>query len=88
MAEWIWILALFAALTVGYIAGFATGSFRADRAPTPTAWLKAKEYDCDCRKEIALQTLRNENEWEMEALKRGIYDHIPFDEDDNDDAEE
>lgn len=85
MPIWAWITVLFVGMTVAYWCGVALGRSMADAAPTPAAWLKAREYDCDCRKEIALQHEQNESEWEMEALNRGIYDKIPFDVLDDDD---
>ena len=83
MPIWAWVTVLFVGMTAAYWAGVALGQARADAAPTPAAWLKAREYDCDTRKEIAMRNIELEHEWETEALKRGIYDGIPFDDPDD-----
>lgn len=87
MPTWAWVTVLFVGMTMAYWCGVALGAARADAAPTPMAWLKAREYDCDTRKEIAMRSIELEHEWEMQALNRGIYDRMPFepeeDEDDN-----
>lgn len=81
--DWAWLLALFIGMTLMYFAGFLAGCWKSDRAPSPAAWVQWRKYDADCRKEIAEKNLELEHEWEMEALKRGIYDQVPFDESDD-----
>lgn len=83
MPIWAWIVVIFVGMTAAYWAGYALGIARADRAPSPAAWLQWRKQDAECRKAIAVKSLELEHEWEMEALKRGIYDQVPFDESDD-----
>ena len=83
MPTWAWVAVLFVGMTAAYWVGVALGQARVDAAPNATVWLKAKEMDAQYRKEVALEALHEDAKWEMEALKRGIYDNLPFDESDD-----
>ena len=74
MAEWVWILALFVALTAGYIGGFTAGSWRSDRAPTENAWINVRRYGIDAQKENAMASIRVAHEEQMALIERGVFD--------------
>lgn len=74
MPEWIWILALFAALTIAYFAGFAAGNWKTDRAPSEHAWINVRRYSIDMNKECAMKEMELNHEESMEMIKRGVFD--------------
>lgn len=76
MDSWIYLVAIFVALTLGYVAGWYTGTYQADRAPNANVWLNERKYDCDCRKEISLRALECEHEQQMKMIERGCYDNL------------
>ena len=90
MPEWIWILALFAALTIAYFAGFAAGSWKTDRAPSEHAWINVRRYSIDMNKECALREMELNHEEQMALIERGAFDPAmekvgyPEEEDDDD----
>ena len=76
MAEWVYLVAIFVALTLGYVAGWYAGCDRSNAAPTENAWLNERKYDCDCRKEISLKALECEHEQQKMMIERGCYDGL------------
>ena len=76
MAEWVYLVAIFVALTMGYFAGWYAGCDRSNAAPTEHAWINERKYDCDCRKEISLKALECEHEQQMKMIERGCYDNL------------
>lgn len=76
MAEWVYLVAIFVALTLGYVAGWYAGCDRSNAAPTENAWMNERRYDCDCRKEISLKALECEHEQQMKMIERGCYDNL------------
>lgn len=74
MADWIWILALFVALTAGYIGGFTAGSWRSDRAPSENAWINVRRYSIDAQKENAMASIKAAHEEQMAMIERGVFD--------------
>lgn len=76
MPEWIWILALFVALTIAYFAGFAAGSWKTDRAPSEHAWINVRRYSIDMNKECAMKEIELNHEESMEMIKRGVFDSV------------
>ena len=74
MPEWIWILALFIALTIAYFAGFAAGSWKTDRAPSEHAWINVRKYSIDAQKETSLASLQAAHEEQMALIERGVFD--------------
>ena len=76
MAEWVWLVAIFVALTLGYVAGWYAGVYKEDSAPTENAWINERKYDSDCRKEISLRALECEHEQQMAMINRGCYDGL------------
>lgn len=57
MPDWLWVLALFFALTVGYVIGYTTGSYKndADKPPTENAYIRQAEIEAETYKEIELR---------------------------------
>lgn len=76
MDEWIYLIAIFVALTLGYVAGWYTGTYQADRAPNANVWLNERTHDADCRKEISLRALECEHEQQKMMIERGCYDGL------------
>lgn len=92
MAEWVYLLAVFAALTVGYLCGYFAGSCRTDAAPTEHAWINVRRYSIDMNKECALREMELTHEEQMAMIERGCFDGIEFGEgepeEDEDDGED
>ena len=84
MAEWVWLLSIFIALTGGYAAGWFTGSFKADRAPTAAAWRAVNEYAIRENKEVRMYEAKAEHEERMAMIERGCFDGFPSDDEDAD----
>lgn len=83
MPTWAWVITLFVGMSAAYWIGVIMGVLKSDAAPNAAVWLKAREYDMNCKKEIALESMREDAKWEMAALERGIYDNLPFDDSDD-----
>ena len=88
MPDWGWCVAIFVALTIGYLSGFFAGSWKADAAPTSAAWRAVREYGIDAKKQTAMESIRAEHEEQMAMIERGVFDHMPGDEDTEDDDDE
>lgn len=86
MAEWVYLLAVFVALTFGYVSGFVAGSWRSDRAPTPSVWENVRRYSIDMNKECALREMELNHEEQMALIERGIYDPLKDEEKDEEDG--
>ena len=78
MPDWVYLLAIFIALTGGYAAGWFTGSFKADRAPTAAAWRAVNEYAIRENKEVRMYEAKAEHEERMAMIERGCYDGLKF----------
>lgn len=74
MPEWVYLIAVFIALTMGYISGFVAGSWRSDRAPSPAAWENVRRYSIDMNKECALREMELAHEEQMALIERGVFD--------------
>ena len=80
MPDWGWCIAIFVALTMGYLVGFAGGCWKSDAAPSPGAWRAVREHSIDAQKETALAEIRTAHEEEMALIQRGVYDNLDFSE--------
>ena len=92
MPEWVYLLAIFIALTLGYFSGFVAGSWRSDRAPSEHAWINVRRYSIDMNKECAMKEMELNHEESKEMIKRGVFDSVsektgypPEDEEDDSD---
>ena len=73
MATWIWVACLFAALTIGYIAGFACGSVKSESetsaAPTENAYIREAEINASAYKEIEVRKAELEAQNDLEKFR-------------------
>jgi hypothetical protein len=88
MPEWLTIIIFLAALTMGYLAGFAAGSWKADRAPTENAWQNVRFRSIDAKKECELRAISYDHEETMALIARGELDGVEFDAPGNDKEDE
>ena len=92
MAEWIYLLAIFIALTIGYGVGFYAGSWKSEAAPSDNAYINVRRYSIDAQKEVNLRSIETEHEEQMAMIDRGCFDGIEFvegePEEDEDDGED
>ena len=79
MPEWLTIISVFAALTLGYFAGFAAGAWRSDRAPSENAWQNVRFRSIEAKKEIDLRALDYDHAENMALIERGALDGVDFD---------
>lgn len=90
MAEWVYLLAIFIALSLGYASGFLAGSWKSDRAPNALVWKSVRKYAIDMNKECALREMELNHEEQMALIERGTFDPLKDEEEDeeeeNDDA--
>ena len=73
MAEWVYLLAIFIALSLGYASGFLAGSWKSDRAPNALVWKSVRKYAIDMNKECALREMELNHEEQMAMIERGVY---------------
>lgn len=56
MPEWLWLLCLFIALTIGYIVGFTCGTWKSEcelnKCPSENAYIREAEIMADTNKQI------------------------------------
>ena len=92
MAEWVWLLSIFIALTIGYGVGFYAGSWKSEAAPSDNAYINVRRYSIDAQKEVNLRSIETEHEEQMAMIERGCFDGIEFvegePEEDEDDGED
>ena len=90
MAEWVYLLAIFIALSLGYASGFCAGSWKSDRAPNALVWKSVRKYAIDMNKECALREMELNHEEQMALIERGTFDQLKDEgedeEEENDDA--
>lgn len=84
MPEWVYLLAVFIALTLGYASGFAAGSWRSDRAPNANVWLNIRKYSVDMNKECALREMELNHEEQMALIERGAFDVLKEEDEEHD----
>ena len=67
MPEWVWMLCVFLALSMGYLAGFMGGSWKSesetDIPPTENAYIRETEINAELIKTVEMRKL------ELEAQK-------------------
>ena len=78
MAEWVWLLAIFIALTIGYAVGFYAGSIGREDCPSENAWINIRRASIDATKEVELYRAKSEHEESMAMIERGCYDGLKF----------
>ena len=78
MPEWGWCIAIFVALTMGYLVVFAGGCWKSDAAPSPGAWRAVREYSIDAQKVVNIHGIDAQHEEEMALIQRGVYDNLDF----------
>ena len=92
MPDWIYLLAIFIALTIGYGVGFYAGSWKSEAAPSDNAYINVRRYSIDAQKEVNLRSIETEHEEQMAMIDRGCFDGIEFvegePEEDEDDGED
>ena len=92
MPDWIYLLAIFIALTIGYGVGFYAGSWKSEAAPSDNAYINVRRYSIDAQKEVNLRSIETEHEEQMAMIERGCFDGIEFvegePEEDEDDGED
>ena len=69
MPDWLWVIFLFLALTVGYLTGFVAGVWRSDHAPTENAYIREAELNTEAYKEVELRKAALEQETEKRKME-------------------
>lgn len=71
MADWLWVICLFISLSMGYLIGFATGTYKnsADIAPTENAYIREVETNVAAYKEIELRKAELDYQMRMEIYR-------------------
>lgn len=75
MPEWIWVIVLFAGMSLSYLAGYKLGRCEEDGAPTTNAWVNVRKYGIDSQKETELYRIDKEHEFNLQLMERGCYDN-------------
>ena len=78
MAEWVWLLSIFIALTIGYAVGFYAGSIGREDCPSENAWINIRRASIDATKEVELRKIEADHEEQKMMIERGCYDGIEF----------
>lgn len=68
MPEWLWVLFIFLALTVGYLTGFCGGVWKSDgdSVPSENAFIREVEIQSDAYKEIEIRKAELDYQMRME----------------------
>ena len=74
MPQWVYLIAIFVALTLGYACGFVAGSWRSDKSPSENAWINVRRYSIDAQKESAMASIKAAHEEQMAMIERGVFD--------------
>lgn len=71
MADWLWVICLFLSLSMGYLIGFATGTYKnsTDIAPTENAYIREVETNVAAYKEIELRKAELDYQMRMEIYR-------------------
>ena len=78
MPEWVYLLAIFIALTLGYGAGFVAGVWKEDGAPSDNCYINVRRASIDAQKEVELRRIEAEHEEQLKMIERGCFDGIEF----------
>lgn len=76
MPEWLNMMFVFVGLTAGYFAGYLSGTWRSDRAPSAAAWQNVRVHASDCNKEVSIHEMDLAHEEQMRMIDRGLYDSM------------
>lgn len=68
MPDWLWVLFIFLALTVGYLTGFCSGVWKSDgdAVPSENAFIREVEIQSDAYKEIEIRKAELDHQMRME----------------------
>ena len=57
MPEWAWLIGFFVVMTLGYVAGFAVGSYKnnAEKAPTEAAYIRDCEVNAEAYRDVEIR---------------------------------
>lgn len=80
MPDWLWVCAIFVALTVGYISGFSCGSLKSEaeinKCPSEAAYIREAEILADAN--VRIETRKAElvyqaaaEQWKAAAMNGG-----------------
>lgn len=73
MPDWLWVLCMFFALTIGYFNGFACGSVKAEadinKCPSENAYIREAEILADANVKIETRKAELEYQMKVEILK-------------------
>ena len=68
MPEWIWLIALFAASSLSYFAGYVLGKNETNVVITENAWINIQKYSMDKQKEVEIHELDNKLKYQLRVL--------------------
>ena len=88
MPEWVYLLAIFVALSCGYAGGFVAGSWRSDRAPNALVWESVRKHAMSMNKECALREMELNHEEQMAMIERGVFDQIRGEEEEDEEDDD
>ena len=73
MPDWIWLIALFLMLTIGYLIGFTCGNYKTQSetnpCPSENAYIREAEIMAEANKEIEIRKAELEQQSEVEKFK-------------------
>lgn len=73
MPEWLWMVCLFLALTIGYIVGFTCGTWKHEseinKCPSENAYIREAEILSEANKEIEMRKADLDYQMRLEILK-------------------
>ena len=73
MPDWLWLIALFLMLTIGYLIGFTCGNWKSQSetnpCPSENAYIRETEIMAEANKEIEIRKAELEYQMKAEILK-------------------
>lgn len=73
MPDWLWVIFLFLALSIGYVTGFTCGSLKSETelnaCPSEEAYIREAEIVADANKEIEIRKAEIEYQLKLDILK-------------------
>lgn len=73
MPEWLWMVCLFLALTIGYIVGFTCGTWKSEcelnKCPSENAYIREAEIIAEANKEIEMHKAELNLQLRLAVLK-------------------
>lgn len=73
MPDWLWLIALFLMLTIGYMIGFTCGNWKSQSetnpCPSENAYIRETEIMAETNKEIEIRRAELEYQMKAEILK-------------------